>query len=170
MTVSLHSFVGMYRRDLTTLAHILAKGVAFAESRGETGSDMLGWRLADDMNPMAFQFAVAINFINGWTARMAGEPVPDAIVGADLDVAGFESAIAQSSAFLDSITADQVAGRDDVAITFKIGEIMEPTLPAEQWITGFATTNIHFHLSMAYAILRMKGAPLGKIDLFPRGL
>ena len=43
---------------------------------------------------------------------------------------------------------------------------MEPTLPAGQWLSVFATTNIYFHLSMAYAILRMKGVPIGKIDLF----
>jgi hypothetical protein len=63
-----------------------------------------------------------------------------------------------------------LTGRDDAPVTFKIGEIMEPTLPAGQWITGFATTNIYFHVSMAYAILRMKGVPLGKLDMFPKGL
>ena len=39
-------------------------------------------------------------------------------------------------------------------------------MPASQWLSVFATTNIYFHLSMAYAILRMKGVPIGKIDLF----
>ena len=47
---------------------------------------------------------------------------------------------------------------------------MEPTLPVAQWMTGFATTNIYFHMSMAYAILRSKGVPIGKLDLFPTGL
>ena len=43
---------------------------------------------------------------------------------------------------------------------------MEPTLPTGQWLSVFATTNIYFHLSIAYAILRSKGVPIGKIDLF----
>jgi len=30
----------------------------------------------------------------------------------------------------------------------------------------FATTNIYFHLSIAYAILRANGVPIGKADLF----
>ncbi len=47
---------------------------------------------------------------------------------------------------------------------------MSPTLPVGQWISGFATTNLYFHASMAYAILRAKGVPIGKIDLFPTGL
>ena len=37
-------------------------------------------------------------------------------------------------------------------------------------ITGFATTNIYFHLSTAYGILRSKGVQIGKVDLFAGGL
>jgi uncharacterized protein len=54
-------------------------------------------------------------------------------------------------------------------VTFDLG-MMEPTLPAGQWLTGFATTNFYFHLSIAYAILRSRGVPLAKPDLFGGGL
>jgi hypothetical protein len=37
-------------------------------------------------------------------------------------------------------------------------------------VSGFATTNFYFHLSMTYAILRMKGVGLGKRDFFAGGL
>ena len=47
---------------------------------------------------------------------------------------------------------------------------MAPTLPAAQWLTVFAATNVHFHVSMAYAILRANGVPLGKADMFIAGL
>ena len=47
---------------------------------------------------------------------------------------------------------------------------MEPTLPAGRWLTVFATINLYFHLSTAYDILRAKGVPLGKPDLFAAGL
>jgi len=43
-------------------------------------------------------------------------------------------------------------------------------MPAAQWLTVFGTTNIYFHLSMVYAILRMKGVPIGKMDLFAAGI
>lgn len=39
-------------------------------------------------------------------------------------------------------------------------------MPAAQWLSVFATTNIYFHLSMVYAILRSNGTPLGKSDFF----
>jgi hypothetical protein len=47
---------------------------------------------------------------------------------------------------------------------------MAPTLEASQWLTGFATTNIYFHTSMVYAILRARGVAVGKVDLFSTGL
>ena len=37
-------------------------------------------------------------------------------------------------------------------------------------MTVFAATNINFHVSMVYAILRSKGVPLGKADMFAAGL
>jgi uncharacterized protein len=167
---SLYSFVEIYTRALEAADHILGKGVAFAGEKAIAEQEMLGWRLVEDMNPLSFQLAVIINFSRGWTARAAGLAVPESIEGAAMDVAGFKAAIANARAFLGGITPAQINDRDQAPITFKIGDIMEPTLPASQWLTGFATMNIHFHLSIAYAILRMKGVPLGKIDMFPSGL
>jgi uncharacterized protein len=167
---SLYSFVEIYARALQTADHLLAKGLAFAAEKGVAEQEMLGWRLVDDMNPLSFQLAIIVNFSNGWVARAAGVAVPESIEGAAMNVAGFKTAIADARAFLGGITPAQINDRDQAPITFKIGDIMEPTLPASQWLTGFATMNIHFHLSIAYAILRIKGVPLGKIDMFPSGL
>ena len=170
MTITLHSFVAIYTRALDTAAHLLTKGIAFATENGIADSDLLSWRLVDDMNPLAFQVAVVINFSTQWTARAAGLPVPESIIGADHDVAGLQTAIASAKAYLAALTPEQFAGRDDVPVTVQITDTIEPTLPVGRWIASFATTNVHFHLSMAYAILRMKGVPLGKIDMFPTGL
>ncbi|HEY0436140.1 MAG TPA: DUF1993 family protein, partial [Phenylobacterium sp.] len=64
---------------------------------------------------------------------------------------------------------EQFAGRDDVPLTLPIGPDMTPTLPSGQWLTVFGATNIYFHLSMAYAILRAKGVQIGKRDVFAGG-
>lgn len=168
--ISLYSFVDIYRRALATADHLLKKGAAHAAADGGAEADILGWRLAEDMHPVSFQCEVVINFSRNWIARAAGVAVPDSINGADLTLDQIYAEIASAKAFLDGISAEQLAGRDDAPVTFKIGDIMEPTLPAAQWITGFATTNIHFHLSILYAILRKQGVQLGKIDMFPTGL
>ena len=169
MPVSLFTFVGLYARQLTTAAHLLTKGCEHAKALGQSEAEMLDWRLIDDMQPLRFQLMVVCNFTRQWTARVAGLSVPDA-VAEDLDVAGFQAAIAEAKAYLATLKPEQFAGRDDVSVTFEIGNGMEPTLPAGQWLSVFATTNLYFHLSIAYAILRAKGAPIGKVDLFAAGL
>jgi hypothetical protein len=165
MTVTLHTFVDLYDRVLGSLSHLLDKGEAYAMERGISTDAMLDWRLVDDMAPLRFQVMVVTNFTRSWTARVAGQPVPDGIEDT-LDLAGFRAAIADSKAHLATLTPEHFAGRDDAPITFKIADIMEPTLPAGQWLSVFATTNIYFHLSIAYAILRANGVPIGKADLF----
>lgn len=171
MTVNLATFVGLYDKQLTTLGHLLDKGAAFAAEQGVSEEDMLDWRLITDMQPLSFQAAVVINFAVQWPARTAGLAEPmDVGMGVGLDVAGFKAAIAEARAWIADLPADPYAGREDLPLTYTIGTGMTPTLPNAQWITGFATTNLYFHLSMAYAILRAKGVAIGKADLFAGGL
>jgi hypothetical protein len=169
MTVSLYTFVDLFARQLATLDSLLAKGAEHAEAQGASESDMLDWRLIEDMQPLRFQAMVVCNFASLWPARVAGLPLP-AEIGVDLDLTGFKAAIADAKAYLAGLTSEQFAGRDDVPLTVTIGTGMEPTLPASRWLTVFATTNLYFHLSTAYGILRSKGVPIGKIDLFANGL
>jgi len=168
MPVSLFTFINLFERQVGTLDHLLTKGAEHAKATGASEADMLQWRLVGDMNPLAFQAMVVCNFVRLWPARVAGLPLP-AEISADLDQAGFKAAIADARAYLASLTAEQFAGRDDVPLEVTIGNGMSPTLPSGQWLTVFATTNIYFHLSMAYAILRAKGVQIGKVDLFAGG-
>jgi hypothetical protein len=168
MSTNLFTFVGLYARGLTTLAHVLEKGAELAKAEGVSEADMLEWRLVDDMNPLRFQAYVVVNFAKQWPARVAGLPVP-ADIPADLDLAGLKAAIEDAKAYLAALDPKQFEGRDEVPFALKLGEI-EPTLPLAGWLSGFATTNFYFHLSMAYAILRQRGADLGKRDLFAGGL
>jgi hypothetical protein len=168
MAVSLFTFVDLFSRQLGTLDHLLTKGAEFARSHGQPEESFLDWRLIDDMNPLRFQAMVVCNFSRQWPARAAGLPVP-ADISAELDLAGFRAAIAEAKAYLASLTPEQFAGRDDVPLTVPIGPGMEPTLPSGQWLTVFGATNLYFHLSMAYAILRARGVQIGKLDVFAGG-
>ena len=165
MAIDLFSFIGMFDKQLATALHLIDKGAA----HDGAGEAILDWRLIEDMAPLRFQLRVIANFTRSWPARVAGLE-PPAEIADDLDLGGFRTAIADARAFLAALTPEQFAGRDDVPLTVELGTAMKPTLPAAQWLTGFATTNIYFHLSIAYAILRAKGVPIGKTDLFAGGL
>ena len=69
MSVNAYTFVGMYSHALDTAANILAKGATFAAANGVTESQMLDWRLIEDMQPQAFQLMVVWNFSRQWPAR-----------------------------------------------------------------------------------------------------
>lgn len=168
MTICLFTFVELYSKGLATLDQVLTKGAAFAASQGVSEAGMLDWRLVEDMHPLRFHANVVINIAQQWPARVAGLPVRADVAG-DLDVAGYKAAIADAKAYLASLTAAQFDGRDEVPMTVDLGQ-MQPTLPAGQWLSGFATTNFYFHLSTAYGILRHKGVQIGKLDLFAGGL
>jgi len=170
LTVSLFTFVDLYSRALDTLAHLLKKGAAHAEATGVSEAEMLDWRLIDDMLPLRFQAMVVCNFARQWPARVAGLPVPDGVEG-EPDLAGLLAAIAESKAYLAGLKPEQFAARDDVPLHYAIMKgHLEPTLPSGQWLTVFANTNIQFHLSTAYGILRSRGVSIGKADMFAGGL
>jgi hypothetical protein len=165
MTTDLFSFIDLFDRRLTTLAHILEKGAAHAAATGVSEADMLAWRLADDMQPLAFQIMVACNFTRQWPARVAGLPEPGEI-GAELSLAQFQEEIAGSRTYLAQLKPEPFAGRDDIPLTYELGNGMTPTLPSGQWLTVFVATNLYFHVDMAYAILCARGVPIGKFDVF----
>jgi hypothetical protein len=165
MTVSLFTFIDLFDRHLTTADHLLDKAAAHAEERGLTEADWLGWRLCDDMHPLRFQLMNLTNFAHQWPARAAGLPVGESITSG-VDLAGFRAAIAEGRGFLAGLNPEQFAGRDDLPLDYTLGNGIKLDLTSAQWLTIFASTNIAFHLSMAYAILRHHGVPVGKIDMF----
>lgn len=169
MNVGLHTFVDLYSNALASLSGLLAKGAAFAAEKGVSEEEMLGWRLAEDMFPLRRQAQVVISFSRQWPARAAGRPAPASLEG-ETSVAEFQAAITEAQAELAGLSAADFEGKGETPFTMKLGDAMEPTLPIGQWLTNFATTNIYFHLSIAYAILRVKGVPLSKPDMFGGGL
>jgi hypothetical protein len=169
VTVNLFSFINLFDRQLDNAANVLTKGAQYARDGGHSEEDMLNWRLIGDMQPLSFQLTVVCNFARQWPARVAGLPAP-ADIDPRTDVAGFHAAIKEAKAFLAELKPEQFEGRDDLPLTYMLGNGMEPTLPSSQWLTVFATTNIYFHMSTAYGILRSKGVPIGKPDMFAGGL
>jgi hypothetical protein len=166
--VELFSFVGLYSQGLEALANILTKGAEHAITRGVAESDLLGWKLAEDMFPLRRQAQIVCDFAKQWPARAAGLPLPPSLEG-ESTLSELQNAIVDAKAYLGDLKPEQFEGKDSVPLTLEIGPL-KPTLPIGQWVSGFATTNFYFHLSMAYAILRMKGVPLGKRDFFAGGL
>jgi hypothetical protein len=119
------------------------------------------------MKPLRFQAQMVVFHAQQWPARVAGREPPAGLPD-DADYAAVQAGVAAARAYLQAIPPEAFADRDEAAVTAKLGP-QEMTMTGGEWLTGFAVANIHFHMTMAYAILRARGAELGKRDIFPEG-
>jgi hypothetical protein len=71
--------------------------------------------------------------------------------------------IARTVALLDSVPSDSMDGREDAQIMLPTSGGEVPFV-ARNYVLGFAVPNFFFHVTTAYALLRMKGVPIGKMD------
>jgi hypothetical protein len=168
LIVDLASVVLGWDRILGSAEHLLLKVEELASGGAVRTGEILSWRLAPDMFPLRDQLRFVANLVQQWAARASGEKVPEELSG-EFDIAELRSGLAGARQYLSGLSPARFSGRDSIELTVSLGSI-EPTMPIGRWVIGFATTNILFHLSTAYAILRSNGVELGKRDLFAGGL
>jgi len=151
-----------YIRGLKNLSAMLDKGKAFASEQGLELSCLLDARLIDDMAPLTRQVQMVTDtakFVAVRVGQMENEPWADNETSYD-DV---QARVAKAIAFLDKAAPEGFDGREEakVVLTTPSGDI---PFTGSTYVYGFAVPNFYFHLSMAYALLRMKGVSVGKLD------
>ncbi|MCC7249707.1 MAG: DUF1993 domain-containing protein [Lysobacter sp.] len=153
--------VGVLARTLDRLAGLLDR--AEDARRGDTAgmAALLEARLAPEMLPLRTQAEIVCNFALRTAFPLAGEPVPDYGEFPN-DLVGLRARIARTHALLDDLAPERF---DDAArlVRDRAGDA-DVVLPAERFLFEYALPNVLFHLSMAYAILRAQGVPIGKAD------
>ncbi len=86
----------------------------------------------------------------------------------EVTIPDLKSRIAKTIAFLETITPEQVDGDDERNIELKLpNRIMNFT--AKAFLLTFSMPNFMFHVTTAYALLRSKGVPIGKMDFLAGG-
>ena len=153
--------IATYRSRLTTLEGLIAKAEAH-----EAGEALLEARLAEDMHPLATQIKFVTN-IPGDTAKRLGVPENEWSMEPPASFADAKALIAQTMEMLDGISAEDLPA-PDARVEFAIGDgAFNFEMSAEEYVREFSLPNFYFHLSMAYAILRMKGLAIGKSEFIP---
>ncbi len=142
---------------LDTLDHILDIGAKHLPDLDAA----LQERLAPDMFPLGAQIAFACNQPRGFSQWCAGEPVEN-LSPEVTSVAMARSHIAATKEMVAGIDADDA--RLDEIKRVGLGPDRYCELPARQYVSDYVLPNLYFHISMAYAILRKLGVPVGKAD------
>jgi hypothetical protein len=151
-----------YLRMLRNLAAMLDKAEAHAKAEGVPLSALAEARLAPDMRPLIAQIQMASDSAKGGAARLAGV-TPPSFPDVETSFPELKARIAQTIAFVESVTPEQVNGDDDRIIELKL-PTRTMSFTARDFLLQFSLPNFLFHVVTAYAVLRSQGVPLGKLD------
>lgn len=151
---------------LNSLSVTLKKTEEFAKSKGIEAETILGDRLIEDMHPMVRQVQIACDHAKGLVARISGKDNPK-FEDTETTVSELHARIAKTMDFVKSFNAADIDGRDEHPVTIKLPNT-EMTFPAQTYVVNYGLPNLYFHTSMAYAVARKNGVPLGKSNFMGR--
>ena len=154
-----------FLQTLAAVGGFLDRGLSYCKEAGLDPDALVETRLAPDMLPLRFQVVSVTHHSAGaleGALRGGFSPPPD--LGA-LDYAGLRALIGEAVARVSAITPDQVNASADREVDFRVGErsVMRFATAAD-FLLSLSMPNFYFHATTSYDILRMKGAPLGKVD------
>jgi uncharacterized protein len=132
--------VPVFMRSLTNLANILEKAEHHATEAKYDLNHLLQDRLYRDMFPFVRQVQIACDTAKGAGARLAG-----------IDVPAFPD---------DEKTSHELIARIRKTVEYFPGKVFD----GFTYATEYALPNFFFHVTIAYALLRHNGVPLGKMD------
>ena len=163
MTVTLYdSTVATFIQTLSGVEGFLARGFDHCRDNQIDPKDIVETRLHHDMLPFRFQIvssiAHSLGAIEGVRKGVFGPPATG-----ELDYSGLQKAVTDAREALKKVSPEEVNGFVGRDMRFEFKERVIP-FTAENFLLSFSLPNFYFHSTMAYAILRSKGVPLGKRD------
>ncbi len=152
-----HAARATFANMLGALDHLVGK----AQSAGMT-DEVLAARLADDMFPLELQLRVAINQVLLALNQVGGQAVP-LEEATYTSLAQVRERIAAVQAIIEQADPNAWANSDTV-VDLTLPNGVRFVMSAEDDIRDWIMPNFYFHVTMAYALLRHAGLPLGKMD------
>jgi len=154
--------VPAFRRGFASLSAILTAGEKYARDHGIAEADMLDTRLVADMAPLTAQVQRASDTAKGAMVRIGGIPNL-AMADDEASFAAVQQRIAATLAFLDAVPRAAIDGKEDAPVTL-VTSGGNVDFTGRSYVLGFVLPNFYFHITTAYALLRMRGVPIGKMD------
>lgn len=152
-----------YLRVVGASINVLKKGEAHFRNIGRNPDDMLTEKMAPDMFAFPFQvYSVQHHSLHSAQGLISGKFGPPKNLP-ETDYAGLIQVLEETKAQLKAMSADEINARSGKQVMFKMGG-MELPFTAENFVQSFSIPNLYFHASTTYALLRMQGVPIGKVD------
>ncbi|CAB3638318.1 DUF1993 domain-containing protein [Achromobacter pestifer] len=163
MSLSIYqASVPLFVRGMTVLADLLEKAAAHADAEGLDPAALVNARLAPDMYPLSGQIQRASDAAKFAVQRLSQGQAPK-FPDEETTFAQLQQRIADTIAYLQSVTPDQVDGAESRKVVVNFGDF-KPEFQGDDYLLTFALPNFYFHVTAAYAILRNAGVKIGKLD------
>jgi hypothetical protein len=147
--------------SLDNLGKILTKAEAHAHSHKIEPEVLLGARLYPDMFSLIQQLQYAL-YLPMDFAQHFGDAPPPHVGYEEASFADVHASLKTAIDYLKAIPAARLVERAQRVVPTFFDSAKG--LPAEDYAAIVAMPDFYFHLSIAYAILRHNGVPLGKQD------
>jgi len=155
--------VANYIQILGAVCGFLDKGMTHLREKGIDPAEVLETRLTSDMLPFRFQIVmVAYHSRSAMESAKTGLRTPPSY-DPNLDFTGLRKMVTEARNELSGLKREAVNALSGGEVTFTLRDhILRFT--TEDFLMSFALPNFYFHAVTAYDILRLKGAPIGKLD------
>ena len=157
------SSLPVFEIGLNALSGVLDKAEAFAAAKKIDSSVLVSWRLAPDMFALARQIQIATDQAKNGSARLAGIE-PPRFEDTETTIEQLKARLEKTVAFLKTLDRNQIDASADREIIFPLGPHKKGRMKGDDYLNHFVLPNYHFHLTIAYAILRHCGVEIGKLD------
>ena len=155
-------------RALGQLRHVLQKGRVHAEAQGWDPAVLLAMRLAPDMFPLTRQVQIATDMAKNAVGRLSGGEAPK-FEDDETTFEQLDARLQRAIDYLASVPADAFDGAEARPIVVSTRSRGDLHFSGRDYFFGWVVPNVHFHCTIAYALLRHAGVPLGKADYLGPG-
>lgn len=156
-----------YQQILGAVSGLLSVAETFCSENGIGNEEIIQARLADDMQPFAYQVkSTAVHSLGAIEGVRRGVFSPDMTTPPETFTA-LKARIADTLSSLETIhpaEVDAFVGRD---VRFAFGD-RHLDFTAENFLLSFSQPNFYFHATTTYDILRWKGVRIGKRNFMGR--
>jgi uncharacterized protein len=159
--MSHYAFVLEMKKLLGSLDVCLEKAAVDAAGRKYEGEVLLQCRLAPDMFPLVRQVQAVCDQAKYAVGRTTGREIPSH-PDTEQTIQELRQRISLVTAYMSDFNEADFAGMATRTVTTPRWE--GKSMLASDYFVEHALPNFFFHLSMAYAILRHNGVPVGKRD------
>ena len=161
MPLSLHAAL------VPSWIQILGAGLGWidkATAHGLTAAELTEARLIEDMFPFAYQVkSMAVHSQGAIEAVRQGVFSPNFGEALPSTLGELRERLDVAIKVLESVGEEELEGFAGRPMRFEVGE-KRLDFQAEDFLLSFSQPNFYFHATMAYAVLRAKGVPVGKRD------